>query len=122
MNEAIPGITEPTPISAASEIPVADQAMAGFEWSIVEIMGHRMHAGRTREEEKFGSKMLRIDVPIKGDPANGWQTHYYSGSSLFSYRLTDEATVMKMNKPYDAPSRYALPAPDEDHDDDGFGD
>ena len=35
----------------------------GWEWAIVEIMGHRKHAGRIREEERFGAKMLRVDVP-----------------------------------------------------------
>ncbi|RWH31605.1 MAG: hypothetical protein E5X22_22805 [Mesorhizobium sp.] len=38
----------------------------GFEWAIVEIFGHRRHAGRAREEERFGAKMLRIDVPTIG--------------------------------------------------------
>lgn len=82
---------------------------------LVEIFGHRSHAGRAREEERFGSKMLRIDVPIKGDPiANGWETHWYGGSSIFSYTLTDEDSVMRSNKPYESPSRYRLPAPVED--------
>lgn len=94
----------------------------GWEWAIVEIFGHRSHAGRAREEERFGSKMLRIDVPLKGDPAaNGWESHFYGGGSIFSYTPTDEASVMRANKPYEAPSRFRLPAPDdeldeEDHD------
>jgi hypothetical protein len=87
----------------------------GWEWMILEIMGHRKHAGRVREEERFGAKMLRIDVPIKGDPAaNGWETHYYGGASIFSFTLTDEASAMEANKPWDAPSRYRLPAPERD--------
>lgn len=85
----------------------------GWEWAMVEIFGHRSHAGRAREEERFGSKMLRIDVPIKGDSvANGWETHWYGGSSIFSYTLTDEDSVMRSNKPYQAPARYRLPAPE----------
>jgi hypothetical protein len=85
----------------------------GWEWAIVEIFGHRRHAGRAREEERFGAKMLRIDVPMKGDPAaNGWETHWYGGSSIFSYTLTDEASALRINKPYEAPTRYSLPAPD----------
>jgi hypothetical protein len=87
----------------------------GWEWAIVEIFGHRRHAGRTREEERFGAKMLRIDVPVKGDPAtNGWQTHYYGGSAIFSFALTDEASALRINKPYEPPARYLLPAPDDD--------
>jgi hypothetical protein len=85
----------------------------GWEWAIVEIMGHRQHAGRTREVEKFGSKMLRIDIPIKGDAAaNGWETHLYGGSTIFSYTLADEAAVIKHNKPYEPAARYRLPAPE----------
>ena len=90
----------------------------GWEWSFVEIMGHRSHWCRSREEERFGAKMIRIDVPNQGDPTKGWTTHYYGGASIFSYSLTDEATVMKRNKPYEPPSRLSLPAPE---DDDMFG-
>lgn len=85
----------------------------GWEWMIVEIMGHRKHAGRVREEERFGAKMLRIDVPVKGDPAaHGWDTHYYASASIFSFTLTDEESAMEANRPWDAPSRYRLPAPE----------
>lgn len=85
----------------------------GWEWAVVEIFGHRRHAGRTREEERFGAKMLRIDVPVKGDPeANGWTTHYYGGSAIFSFALTDEATALRFNKPYEPPSRYSLLTPE----------
>lgn len=91
----------------------------GWEWAIVEIFGHRRLAGRAREEERFGAKMLRIDVPQKGDPdAHGWVSHYYGGSSLFSYTPTDEATALRANRPYDAPSRYALAAPDDENGED----
>ncbi len=86
----------------------------GWEWAIVEIFGHRRHAGRTREEERFGAKMLRVDIPKNGDPtAAGWETLYYGGSSIFSFALTDEATVMKFNKPYAPPARYTLPPPED---------
>jgi hypothetical protein len=90
----------------------------GWEWCFLEIMGHRSHWGRARQEERFGAKMIRIDVPTEGDPVNkGWTTHYYGGASIFSYSLTDEATVLKRNKPYEPPSRLRLPAPEPD-----FGD
>ena len=92
----------------------------GWEWAVVEIFGHRRHAGRTREEERFGAKMLRIDIPNKGNPAeHGWTTHFYGGSSIFSYTLTDEASVMRANKPYEAPARRSLPAPYDEGDDAG---
>jgi hypothetical protein len=101
----------------------------GWEWMLVEIMGHRTHWGRARQEERFGAKMLRIDVPNKGDAAtHGWSTHYYGGASIFSFTLTDEATVMVRNKPYEPPSRLRLPAPgiaddvDDGSDDFSFSD
>lgn len=101
-------------------IEQATPADEGWEWCFLEIMGHRSHGGRSREEERFGAKMIRIDVPNQGNPAaNGWTTHYYGGASIFSYSLTDEATVMKRNKPYEPPSRLSLPAPDHDDIDDG---
>lgn len=79
---------------------------------MVEIMGFRKHAGRVIEVEKFGAKMLRVDVPIEGDPvAKGWTTHYYSGASIFAVTPTDEDSVMRANKPYERPSPYRLPAP-----------
>jgi len=102
---------------------VASSEDDGWEWGIVEIFGHRRHAGRVREEERFGTKMLRIDVPVKGDPiANGWETHWYGGSSIFSFALTNEDTVMRANKPYASPSRFLAPPEDEPEDDDTFDD
>ena len=100
--------------TATAEQTAAPADNDGWEWCFLEIMGHRSHWGRSREEERFGAKMIRIDVPTDGDPAKGWTTHYYGGASIFSYSLTDEATVMKRNKPYEPPSRLRLPAPAED--------
>lgn len=89
----------------------------GWEWALVEVMGHRSHWGRAREVERFGAKMIRVDVPIKGDPAvNGWETHFYGGSAIFSYTPTDEASVMRANKPYEPAARYRLPAPEPERD------
>lgn len=79
---------------------------AGWEWMLVEVMGFRKHWGRTREEERIGGKFLRVDIPIKGDPSvYGWETHLYGAPAIFSITLTDEATVMKENTPWDAPAR-----------------
>lgn len=100
--------TQPEPLQ-----PEAD----GWEWAIVEVFGHRKHAGRTREEERFGAKLLRIDIPTKGDAAaNGWETVYYGGASIFSFSLSDEATCLRLNMPWDAPSRRILPPPGETQD------
>lgn len=95
----------------------------GWEWAIVEVYGHRRHAGRIREEERFGSKMLRIDVPvfeaIRGmtppiiDETPRWETRWYGGGSIFSLSLTDEASVMKLNRPYAPPARISAPKDDD---------
>jgi hypothetical protein len=84
----------------------------GWEWGIVEIFGHRRRAGRIREEERFGAKMLRVDIPIDGDPARGWRTEFYGGAAIFSFGLTSEADAMAFNRPYAPPfRRLAAAAP-----------
>lgn len=99
-----------------TEQPIATEPAAeepGWTWAIVEIMGHRRHVGRTRSEEMFGAKMIRIDEPmfiLKRGEGNSfptkpldpqidrWETHYYSGGSLFSFTPTSEQTVMTLRK------------------------
>lgn len=107
-------------MDTATEIPTTADDDA-FEWAIVEVFGHRRHAGRVREEEKFGAKLLRIDVPELVAPAAAeaskpieftverWTSHWYGGASIFSLTLTDEASVMKINRPYVSASRYIAP-------------
>src|SRR5260370_42656906 len=90
--------------TATAEQPATTTDDEGWEWCFLEIMGHRSHWGRSREEEHFGAKMVRIDVPTKGDPANGWTTHYYGGAPNFSYFRADEGTLLKGIKPYEPPS------------------
>lgn len=58
------------------------------EWARVEVFGHRSHVGRVSEVERFGAKMLRIDVPTI-DPAI-FETHFYGGGSIFSMTPTTE--------------------------------
>lgn len=56
----------------------------GFDsWAIVELMGHVKMAGRVTEEERFGVKMGRIDIP---QADGGFVTQYFGGSSV--YRIT----------------------------------
>lgn len=52
-------------------------------WGILELMGHVKVAGYVTEEELFGTKMGRIDIP-SDDGLN--VTQYFGGSSV--YRLT----------------------------------
>jgi hypothetical protein len=55
---------------------------SGF-WGILELMGHVRLAGYVSEEEKFGGKLGRIDVP---HPDGRTTTQFFGGSSV--YRLT----------------------------------
>lgn len=49
-------------------------------WAIVELLGHVTMAGRLSEEERFGSKMGRLDIP---KPDGGFCTVYFGGSSVY---------------------------------------
>jgi hypothetical protein len=126
-NPSLDGGAQPAPEAAGGD---------GFEWAVVEIFGHRRHAGRIREEERFGAKMLRIDVPdvflLSATDADGgisistalrgWTTHWYGGASIFSLTMTDEASVMRINRPYAAPGRYIPPPADEPNDEGEWAD
>ena len=52
------------------------------QWAIVELMGHVRMAGLVTEEERFGVKLGRIEIPNGENSV----TQYFNGSSL--YRLT----------------------------------
>jgi hypothetical protein len=95
------------------------ESAATEEYAIVEVFGHRRHAGRVCEVEKFGTKLLRIDIPTDGDFAKGFTTHFYGGSSIFSFSPCDLAMVQKVNKPYDAAGRLTYREPEPDEIDDG---
>lgn len=85
-------------------------------WAIVEQMGHVKLSGRISEEEKFGAKMMRIDIPmikrdckgcrgkgkvplLEGDtdlidcPCTTFFTKYVSGASLYSVSIVSEAAA-----------------------------
>ena len=50
------------------------------EWAIVELMGHRQHAGRVSEVARYGTVMLRIDIPVDGT----FVTKYAGGSTIYA--------------------------------------
>jgi hypothetical protein len=104
----------------AQVAPAAEPEAPADEYAIVEIMGHRKHVGRIREVERFGSKMLQVDVPTDGDFAKGFVSHFYAGGAIFGVTYTDLATVERANKPYEPFRRYIAP-PDEDGDESGDG-
>lgn len=94
------------PIAASQDEEPAE------EYAIVEIFGHRHHAGRIMEVDRFGSKMLRIDVPKDGDFGKGFTTHFYGGASIFSMTPCDLGTVQRANRPYQ-PASLLTHTPDE---------
>lgn len=97
-------------------------------WAIVELMGHVRIAGRLTEEEKFGSKMGRLDIPsgpkkdciaCKGTgimPAlemgdilhpehacrmpdcNGFVTQYFGGGSVYRITFVTEEVARHVSK------------------------
>lgn len=86
-------------------------------WALVEIFGHRRHYGRVTEVEKFGTKMLRVDVPLEKDGA--FATFLYGGGSVFGMTPMTEAAARKWAA-YERPRREtpvdALPPPDREFD------
>jgi hypothetical protein len=73
-------------------------------------MGHVRTAGRVTEEERFGSKMGRVDVP-RAD--GGFTTVYFGGSSV--YRLTpcteEAARAVAIRQQPEPVHQWELPAP-----------
>ena len=98
------------------------------QWAILELMGHVRIAGRVTEEEHFGAKLGRIDIP-NGD---GFTTQYFTGGSI--YRLTptteDIARGVALRNQPEPVHRWELPASvvakaageDEYEGDDGYND
>ncbi len=86
------------------------------DYAIVEIFGHRRHVGRVLEVERFGAKMLRVDVPTDGDFAKGFVSHFYAGGAIFSLTPTDADTVRRSNERRETFGVYRLPPPDDEDD------
>ena len=59
---------------------------------------HRCRHGRTREEERFGSKMLRIDLANKGEPVRTAVNTLKAAVKILS-ALIDE-NIFGLNKLY----------------------
>jgi hypothetical protein len=90
-------------------------------WSIVELMGHVRLAGRLTEEEKFGVKMGRLDIP-DGD---GFVSQFFGGGSVYRITIVTEEVARQVCKqtapapvsPWDFPRKLAIRTPAEDVDD-----
>lgn len=83
-------------------------------WAIVELMGHVRLGGRLTEEERFGAKMGRLDVP-HGD---GFVTQFFGGGSVYRITIVDEAAARAVAvrtpepvSPWEMPKQIAAPEP-----------
>lgn len=66
----------------------------GFrEWCICEFMGHLRIIGLVTEQELFGARLLRLDIP--GPVGSDAHTEYFSGNSI--YRLTPVSEQVARN-------------------------
>ena len=89
-------------------------------WAILELMGHVRLAGLVTEEERFGAKLGRIDIP---NAEGGFTTQYFGGSSIYRLTPTTEDIARKVAlecqprpvHPWELrQERGALPAPEGD--------
>lgn len=89
------------------------------QWAIVELMGHVRLAGMVTEEERFGAKMGRVDIPGPGDTI--FATQYFSGASIYRVTPTTEEVARKIAMQYQPqPAALLTQAPgvfDEDDQD-----
>lgn len=112
---------------------MSDEVQLAFrEWSILELLGHVKLAGLVSEEERFGAKLGRIDIPGPGDTMT---TQYFSASSIYRLTPTTEtiARAVALQRQPEPVHRWELPAlptpdalgPDDDGDEpdeeDSFG-
>jgi hypothetical protein len=85
---------------------------AGFDsWAVLELMGHVRMAGRVTEEERFGAKMGRIDLPKEG----GFTTVYFGGGSVYRMTPTTEeiARAVAAGSQPEPVHRWDLPSPEK---------
>jgi hypothetical protein len=89
-------------------------------YAIIEVFGHRRLIGRVFEVDRYGAKMLRIDIPKDGDFALGYTTQYYGGGSLFSETPCDLEMVKRHYarlRPPVAQLAHRNPFDEDEHDD-----
>jgi hypothetical protein len=83
--------------------------MTAYEgWALVEQMGFRQTAGKVSEVAVYGTKMLRLDVPVfasiasKGDPqvlskdSKSFVTLFCGGPSLYQVTPLDAETAIEI--------------------------
>lgn len=98
------------------------QAAPSETYAVVELMGHRVIAGRVQECKRFGAEGVLIDVP-QVDGNRPWQT-FVAGTSLYALTPCSAAEAERhMRRTFQRPPEYlailppaAAPAQDESGD------
>lgn len=92
-------------------------------WAIVDLMGHLRLAGKLTEEERFGAKMGRLEIP----QADGsFRTEWFGGASVYKISAVTEEVARGYAQqnpsppvsPWDVRAMMTpkLPPPDRDGD------
>lgn len=85
-------------------------------WAVLELLGHRRLAGRVSEEEHFGVKMGRIDIPQKD---GSFVTQLFGGASVYGMTVVSEeaARIVALRcdvaplHQWELPKQLSAPAP-----------
>lgn len=71
-------------------------------WAVVDLMGHVKLAGRLTEEEKFGAKFGRLDIPVDPPPLLDsdpeFVTQFFGGGSVYRITLVTEEVARHVAK------------------------
>jgi hypothetical protein len=78
-------------------------------WGVVEMMGHRVCAGRLSEEERFGGKVGRVDVP---DDNDGFVTVFFTPQSLYCLTVVTEEVARAKARDHRVAPVYTYKVPD----------
>jgi hypothetical protein len=90
-------------------------------WALVEQMGFRKTVGIVTEVEMYGTKMLRLDIPVMNGADSDkreWTTRFCGGPSLYQVTPLSEEFALDMLKEQGderpvRPVDYRLEAPKE---------
>lgn len=88
-------------------------------WAVVELMGHVRTAGLLTEEERFGTKLGRIDVP---QPDGSFVTQMFGGASVYRITFCSEEAARLVAKQADARPVHAWEMPRQLSSPSGFDD
>lgn len=69
-------------------------------WGVLELFGHRQLAGLISEEERFGEKRARIDIPhVAPTPDRPWfSSQSYGGKAIYGVTRVSEARARELAK------------------------